>query len=200
MCCNVRDISEFLLPGLIRDVSMTLWKNSSNHFCHSTQVLVKWCADPNLRGSKKATVWCLQFCLLHLTAGNITFLCAALPRGILRQFICFVLFICEISHGQYFSEYYSLMFSRSSFLRSLQQASQTLNALHTNPLNFGSCCVWLCLQDHRKGSGGISQKSDLCKQVSPALRIPVLGESGENTNCWQAFPKGAVVCGVSMCP
>lgn len=81
-CCNLRNISEFLLHGLIRDVSVTPCKSSSTHFCHCTQVLGMWSAEPSLKGGRKATVWCLQFCFLHLTAGNnIILLCCLVQEN-----------------------------------------------------------------------------------------------------------------------
>lgn len=109
---------EFLLPGLIRDVSMTPWKNSSDHFCHSTQVLVMWSADPSLRvGVRKPQFGACSFCFLCLTAVNNTFLWAY-PGECWSS-----LFVCEVLHGYCFSECYSLIFSRSSFLKSLQYPS-----------------------------------------------------------------------------
>lgn len=91
-------------------------EKSSDAFCHSTQVLVIWSADPVYRGVEKPQFGPCSSCLFPLTARNNNISLCCLAQGNPGP-VC--LFICKISHGYYFSECYSLMFSRSSFLRSL---------------------------------------------------------------------------------
>jgi len=66
----------------------------------------------------------------------------------------------------------------------IMNVAGAFNALHTNPLNFGSCSVCSCL---RKQPEDNIQTSDLCKENSPAVQTPATEGFLENANYGWGF-------------